>query len=197
VADGHQGVLKPVALRDVVVDVVGGHHPHAQPGGQLRQPPIAPPVALDQVLLELHEDVGGPEPVQVLAQQRLGRIALPIQDQAGELSLPTAGEQQQPCRVLRQKLGVQDGVPAVAGGVGAGDEPAQVGVALRGLDQRGQVGAVPAVLTLECDFCPDDGLHPQAAGGLGKGHGPAQVVVVGEGQGRVAQLLGPRQQLLH
>ena len=70
--DGHQDVLEAVALRGVVVDVVGGYHAHAQAAGQLNEPPVALGVALDQVLLQLHKDVFLAEPLQVLLQGFLG-----------------------------------------------------------------------------------------------------------------------------
>ena len=42
----------------------------------------------------------------------------------------------------------------------------------------------------------DDGLDAQGAGSAGEIHGPAEVVVVGDGQGGIAQAHGAGQQLL-
>ena len=63
VADGHQGVLEPVAFRDVVVNVIGRDWRDAVSIRQVHQPPDAWSVSLDQVVLQFHEDVGRAEPV--------------------------------------------------------------------------------------------------------------------------------------
>ena len=65
---GHQGILKSMPVRRVVVNVVGGNHAHARLSGQLRQLPVAAGVSLDQVLLQFHKDAGCAEPVQVFPQ---------------------------------------------------------------------------------------------------------------------------------
>ena len=65
VLDGHQAVLKAVALPDVVMDVARGDHADSQLPGQGGQTLIAPGVSLDQVLLQLQEIVAFPEEPQV------------------------------------------------------------------------------------------------------------------------------------
>ena len=102
--DGDEGVLQPVAARHVVVDVVGGYHADVQPTGQIDEASVALGVAADQVALELDEDAVRSEP---LKDDALGMVG----------------------KVLRVELGV----PAVAGYVGVGDEPAQVAEPLPGL----------------------------------------------------------------
>ena len=72
VLDGYQGVRQPVALRHVVVDVVGGHRGDPQLAGQVDEPPVPAGVSLHQVLLQFHEHVVRAEPVQVLPQLGLG-----------------------------------------------------------------------------------------------------------------------------
>ncbi len=49
---------------------------------------------------------------------------------------------------------------------------------------------------LDRDLGPGDRLDPLALREAGELHGPVEAVVVGEGQGRVAQLLRPQHQLL-
>ena len=190
VFDGHQGVLEPVPLGDVVVDVVGGYYPHSQVTGQLHEAAVSPGISLDQVTLQLHEDVGCPEPLQVPPQGLLGLPHASLGGHAGDRPPGAPGEHDQALSVLRYELGVQLRTSSVGADVGVGDEPAQVAVSLLSGREKGQVGAAH-----EGELRPGDGVHSQAPGHLGELHGPAQVVVVGEGQGRVAQLPGSRQEL--
>ena len=64
---GHERVLQPAALRGVVVNVVGGDDWHVHIVGQPCQLAIAPRVALQEVLLQLHVDRIAPEPLLVAA----------------------------------------------------------------------------------------------------------------------------------
>ena len=189
VAYGDQGVLEPVALPDVVVDVVGGDDARAQPAGQPEQEVVARPVAVDQVSLELEEDVVGAEPVQVVAGPGLGVLGLALDQEGGDRAPGAAGQEDEALGVTGEEFGVEPGVEAVAADAGVGDEVAQVGVALPRLGQEGEVGAV-----LEGDLGPGYGLDAQAGGGAGELHGAAQVVVVGEGQGAVAEIASAGQQ---
>ena len=93
---------------------------------------------------------------------------------------------------LGQVAEVQFGIPAVAGDVGVREKVAQVAVALLRFGQQGQVGAV-----FKGDLGAGDGLHAHGLGDLGEVHSPAKIVVVGQGQGPVAQFLGAHQELLH
>ena len=52
------------------------------------------------------------------------------------------------------------------------------------------------IAAFEGYFRADDALHLQRVGKLGEAHRPAEVIVVGEGQGTVAELFGPQQQFL-
>ncbi len=142
VADGYQGVLKPVPVRQVVVGVISGHHRSAGLAGQVHQPAVALHIALHQVLLQLDEDVGRAEPVLVLLHLLPGMTHLSCGQQCGEPSLAAAGEQYQALSMLGYVLGIQPGLLALAGDVRVGGKPGQVVVALPVLDQKGQVGAV-------------------------------------------------------
>jgi hypothetical protein len=93
--------------------------------------------------------------------------------------------------VVLEMTGVQAGVLAVVN-VGVGNEVAQVVVSLAGGGQQSQMGAI-----LEGNLYTGNGLDIQAPGHLSKMHGAAQVVMIGEGQGRIAQLSGPYQELLY
>src|ERR671914_3112572 len=111
--------------------------------------------------------------------------------QAGKLTPGTPGKQDNAFSVVLQVLGVEAGV-LTAVEVGVGNEVAQVVVSLASGSQQGQMGAIS-----EGDFSPSNGLEVQAPGCLGEVHGAAQVIMVGEGQGRIAQFSGPHQELLH
>ena len=58
--------------RDVVVDVAGRDVPHPDVLGELDQVRDPAGIAEDEVVLELDEDLIGPEPVDVPAQDLLG-----------------------------------------------------------------------------------------------------------------------------
>ena len=176
VLNGDQGVLEPVPPRRVVVDVVCGDHPYIVLAGQLHQPPVALGVAPDQVLLQLHENVGLSEPIQVLFQLLLGVAGTLFRQKLGDSPLSAAGEKDDAFGQVWQMSGVQARVPALSGDVGVGDGVAQVGIPLARLGQQGQVGPV-----LEGGFHPGDGLHLKGSGHLGEVHGSAQVIMVGEG----------------
>ena len=86
---------------------------------------------------------------------------------------------------------IQPGVLAAVLDVGDRDKPAQVAVALTGLGQQRQMGAVG-----QGYFSAGNGLDARIPGALCEVHRSAQVVVVSKRQGRVVQLPGLLQQLL-
>ena len=131
---GHQGVLQAVAVGGVVMHVVGGDQGDADLAAQADQFPVAPRVALEEVLLQFHEHRILAEPVQVVAQQPQGIVAAVFSQQPVQRPAPSSGEQSHSPGVLRQMPGVQPGLPAV-GGVGQGEEAGNVGVALPGPGQ--------------------------------------------------------------
>ena len=64
---------RPAALRGVVVDVVGGDDRDAHVVGQPCQLAVAPRVALQEVLLQLHVERIAPVPRPVIGEQFAGR----------------------------------------------------------------------------------------------------------------------------
>ena len=117
----HQGVLQAVAVRVVVMDVVGGHQGCSGLGRQAGQFPVAPGVALQEVLLQFHEHPLFSEPVQVVPQQPEGIGTTAFRQQSVQRPASSPGQQYDPGDVLGQVPGVQFWLPAV-GGVGQGKE---------------------------------------------------------------------------
>ena len=70
-ADRDQHVLEPVAPGDVVVDVAGGDVAHPDVLRELDQARDPAGIAVDEVVLQLDEDLVGPEPVDVPPQDLL------------------------------------------------------------------------------------------------------------------------------
>ena len=65
---GHQGVLQPVALRSVVVDIVAGGQGCADAAGQGSQLPVAGHVSLQEVLLQLQIHAFRAKPVEEIVE---------------------------------------------------------------------------------------------------------------------------------
>ena len=174
----------------MVVDIVSGDHSHVQLAAQLEQALVPQGVSVNQVLLKLDEDVGGPEPPQIVSQTGFSLLLPAFSRQAGDLALPAAGQQNEALGVFRKPSRVQLGIAPVSSDAGVSDELAQVAVPHRSFHQQGKVGAVD-----KGNLGPDDGLNAHGFRRAGKLHGPAEVVMVGQGQRRMFQGLGPYQEL--
>ena len=133
---GSQDVLEPVALRGVVVDVVGGDDVDAGVAGQREQVAVAGRVALEEVALQLDVDTIGPERLPPLPQQPLCSDAPSVLHQPRQRPVAAAGEEDEAAGVVDDERRVQARLTAV-GGVGQGEQAAQVGVSLpRGSQQN-------------------------------------------------------------
>ena len=133
---GSQDVLEPVALRGVVVDVVGGDDVDAGVAGQREQVAVAGRVALEEVALQLDVDTIGPERLPPLPQQPLCSDAASVLRQPRQRPVAAAGEEDEAASVVDDERRVQARLTAV-GGVGQGEQAAQVGVSLpRGSQQN-------------------------------------------------------------
>lgn len=71
------------------------------------------------------------------------------------------------------------------------EEPAQVGVSLRGLDEEREVCTIE-----QRDFSTSDRLYPHVLCRLGKDHRSVEPVVIRERESGVAQLLSLKHELL-
>ena len=141
VPDGGQDVLEPVPLRPVIMDVPRGHHRNGEAVCQAGHGSVSGPVSPDRVLLKLHEDVPGAEGVQKAPENSLSGGDTVLEG-SPEGAAMAAGEEDQSPGSLRVQEGREgeEGVPPVLGlHVGLGQEAAEVGVALGGLSQEGEV----------------------------------------------------------
>ena len=186
---GHQRVLEPGTVRGVVVDVVGGDDLGAGFGGDPGQLAVAVGVAGQEVLLKLDVHRVGPVPVEVLLQQAVGLTGALVDRQPRERPVAPAGQQNHAFAVIGQVGRVELGFPAVAG-IGQGEKARDVGVPRPCLRQQGEPRAIG-----QRQLCAGDGLGAQALGQPGELQRAAQVGI-GQGQRRIAVLLGLRQQLV-
>ena len=69
-------VLQAVAVRGVIVNVVGGNQGRARACGQCGQLPVAGRVLFEEILLEFHVHPARPVTVLVLPQQPVGVLAV-------------------------------------------------------------------------------------------------------------------------
>ena len=189
----HQRVLEADTGAPVRVDVPGGNRRHPQPLRETREPAVAGPVAAPVGPLQLDPEAVAAEALQQSLRQplRVGRPApLPA---PGDGSLPgTSREADEPGRELSDLLQGDPRLPgrplrSLAGaGVRLGQQPAEIAVARRALDQQGQVGVAG---TGQGDGQLGAGDRAQAEGiaGVGELHRPPEPVVVGQRQRRVAE----------
>ena len=142
-AHGGKGVVQAGAVTELIPRLVGCHRADAATLGQFAQPLVARGVAMNQVLLQLQENLGLPEPIAVTFHQRLGLCLLAASHQVSQYAARRAQQDDQPAGVGFQEPPVQRGVGASAGHVGQGHQAAQVGVALPGLgDECHRAGAL-------------------------------------------------------
>ena len=216
-ADRNQHVLQLVPLARVVMHVAGPDDAHAGALGEPHERLVARAVAVDVVVLQLDEDLPGPEPADE-ARERDGRLGSPPGLHEGrDASLAAAGEHDQPRSVAFERGKRDHRVDAscllraavgLAEPVGEAGEAAQVRVALARLGQQREVRAHLAVIAdVGCcivfggglrdgQFEAGDGAQPLGAGGACELHRPEHAVVVGERERRVALLDGGAHQLV-
>ena len=142
----------------MVEHVVGGDQRHAGLTGNPRQFPVAGGVAPQKVPLQLHVHRTRPVPLGILPEELHGLSPAAVPRQPRQRPAAAAGEQEHASGVGGQVRGVQPGLPAVHG-VGQGEEPRDVGVALPRPGQQRQAGAVR-----QGQLGPGDGPDAQAVG---------------------------------
>ena len=116
----------------------------------------------------------GPNHSRYRLSRARGLLPAAVERQVGERSVAAAGQQDHAAGVLGQVGGVEPGLPPV-GGVGQGEEPGDVGVALPRRGQQDETGAVG-----ECQLAPGNRPDTEAVGETGELQRPAEVGV-GEG----------------
>ena len=186
-ADRDERVLQERAAWMVGVDVAGGDGRQMQRLGEPVQIAGERPVPAGAGALKLHVDVADAVDANEAPRSRLGITQPAGGDETGYVAVAgAAGQAHQAGCVRREVGGVERGRhgPPVrrwpGGGVGEGDEPAQVRVADAGLGQQGQVGAVG-----EGELRAGDRAYPRLLRRVGERERPAEAVMVGEGDRRV------------
>jgi hypothetical protein len=188
-ADGDEGVLEGCAASVVGVDVAGGDGGDAEVAGELAQRGVAAGVSalvrsleldVEAVTSEGDRDAGGG--VRIVRCEPVPRAA---------------GQADEPLGVLEQRVERQLGRQRVGSllrpgtGVRLGQQPAEVRVARRGLDEQRDVGAA-GQRQLGAGDRPD----AERLGRLGELERAADGVVVGERERLVAEVRGARGELV-
>ncbi len=180
-----------MALALVVVDVVGGDVAQAVAARQLDEATVAIGVAVDEVLLKLDVDVVATEPLDV-AKKRCFRAGEVFRgDERRHFAALAAGEGDQAARVAGEDIERKNRLFALACEVGGGEQAAEVAVALGRLREQREVVAVGERQLGACDGADAKGFR-----GLGELHRSVEAVVIGEGEGLVAQFPGAQHQVV-
>ncbi len=183
--DRHQGVLQVGAGDRVGVRVAGGDQLDPQPLGQLGEQPVAAGVAAPVGALQLDREPLAAEHRPQRPGGVLGLAQPALADQPGDVPVAgAAGQAVQPLGVGRELLERRRRCPAVVG-VRQRDQPAEVAVAPLVLGEQRHVRAVG-----QRQLAAGDRAQAGVAGCAGELHRPAEAVVVGQGEGVVAQLGG-------
>jgi hypothetical protein len=188
VPDRDHRVLEERAPAVVRVDVAGDDGLHADRVRELPQPRVALRVAPVVRALELDE-----EPVAPEDRRQLGRAVAA----AGRKTVARAAGQADEAFVVRRKQ-----VPVEArrdrlrrlwprSRVGGGQQPTEVRVPARGLDEQRDVRPVR-----QRHFRPGDRPHPERRGRVGELERPVDAVVIRERERLVAELRRARRKLL-
>ena len=198
-----------------VVTVVGGQQRRIEVSGDLDQLRNGAVLVGDAVVLQLHEEVVGPENVLQPSGQPLGLRRVPRQQRLQDDSAQASGGGDQPLVVAFEQFPVDPWLVVVPLQEGGRGELEQVAVPRNGLRQQGEVvvelpalgvptGVVhlaPAHRTLvaglprHVGLGPDDGRDPLLTAGLVEVEDPVHVAVVGDAQRRLAVRRGGSHQL--
>lgn len=186
--------------------VAGCHQWEVQPFCELGQPLHTSGITLDQVVLDLNERVVLAEGVHELVNGLFGLRTLLAIDEAGDLALAAAAERDQTLGVRGEVRWIERWRTRVVGGqvcrgwlpgarafVGQRDQAAEVGVTLLVFGQQCQVdetGAMIEEAVEEGQLDADNWLHTSGGTRLGELHRTVQPVMVGDGEGRVAEAGG-------
>jgi len=183
-----------------VVHVIG--HDERQPGFlcDFQQADVGDALFLQAVVLQLDEIVAFTEDVGVGAGQLQGAFQVAAQDAGGDLAVQAGGGADEPLAVFGQGFQVDARLVIEALQVSQRDQAGQVGIALGGLAQQELVVGLGAGLLLALAFqhgavghvglAADDRPDARVLGFLVEIDDPVHDPVIGDGQGRHAQLLG-------
>ena len=196
--DAHQHVLVLRVLFFQVVRVIGQGQGDARLFAQADEPPGRLGLLGDAVVLDLQIEVLFPEKPPQIQRPGLRGLVIAVDQRLRDLARETAGEANEPLRVLVQQRPVDPGADVIALGEAGAHQIAEVPVAGLVAAEQDQMGvfvlragqAVKAALGRHIDLAADDGLDPLGKAGFIKGHRAVHHAVIRDGQGGLAQLLG-------
>jgi hypothetical protein len=205
-ADADHHVVRLVILAIQEMDVVGRHRLQSELLPELQQARHHVELLLESVIVDFDVGVLLAEDLRQLRHRLAGLVEItgeqPFVDRAGD----AAGQADDALVKLAQRRPVDPRLAVVETlQVTLGHQLLQVGPALFGLGQQGQVGGAPATGDLllvrhvaggEVDFAAEDRLHALRRAGLEEFHRPEEVAVIGHRDRRHPQLPGPPGELL-
>ncbi len=188
-ADRDEHVLQRGPTRIVCVHVAGGDGAHLQRLGKVAQCCVAADVAALVRALHLDEETLGAEGAGDACDSVGLAHGEPVARAAGEAD-ETLVQLLEPSRLERRRQRVS---PLLRPGtrVGVCDQPAEVRVALRRLDEQRHVRAA-----VQCQLCARDRLEAEVLRRVRVLERAVDSVVVGERERRVPELRRPRRELL-
>jgi hypothetical protein len=181
-----------------VVDIVGGDEADAELGGEGGELRVDLFLLRQAVVLELDEEAPGAEDVDIFAGQGLGAGRVATQQQGGHLAGQATAEGDEALAVFAEKLFVDARLVVEAFGVGAGDELHEVAVACVVFGEQHEMvvgfafdgGFFVTRAGRDVDFAADDRFDAGLDGVFVKVDDAAHGAVVGDGDGRHAELFG-------
>ena len=196
--DAHQHILIIGVLFFNIVGVVGQNQRDARLLMEPDQPLGGLFLFREAVVLNLQIKILRPEQRPKLQSLGFGPLVVVLYKHLGDGPGQTAGEADQPLRVLVQQRPVDAGLDVKAVGKGSADQIAEILIARLVLAQQHKMGIVviPAMLLVahvpgrHIYLAANDGLDPRRKAGLVKGHRAVHDPVVGDGQGGLPQGLG-------
>ncbi len=167
--------------------VIGGHHRHLMPGGQLHRQVQIVFLLGTAGTLQLKIETVGEQPLPVL-QPGLGLLAMTGQQRRADLPLAATREGDQPLRLALKPVALEHRVTTVlALQIATGDESGEVFVTgVVTAQQHHTVGTAGIVRVLDPDIDTDDGLDALGHTGAVELHHAEQVDLVGNGHRRHA-----------
>jgi len=196
--DADQDVLQGGVVPGQVMGIVGGHRLQAEIPGQPDQFGVGLALLGKPVVHQLDEEVLS-EDVAIEPQTLGGQAGIVLHQGVVDLTAQATRKRHQALAVPSQQFAIRPGLVVVALQVGGADQLGQVAIALAVLGQQRQVEG-PVVLARlaimapplgHVDLASDQRLDACLLAGLVEGDGPGHHAMVGHGQGRHAQFLGP------
>ncbi len=203
--DAEQDIVDFGVFLHQIMGVAGADQGQAHPAGKVGRRLFVVLLDLDAVALDLDVEILLAEDLLIPGAELLGVLALAVEDVVGELGRDAAREADQPFRMAFEDLLVDPGLVIEPFEERHRGEPHQIADPLTVPGQQGEVEVVlvarePPAGALGPSTGRDVSLHANDRLDLGrfrlpeKLHGSVEVAVVGHGNGRHPQRLGPLDQ---